>query len=177
MAIVAVFALLALFSIISIVLSAEEPDHLSDPRHSPYLWTCSVAARRDPQPIPSMPRHPPGHRVISWRGSSPLPVRPMSQPRGSAPAGRCASRHVTPSRPTTASCARAGGQLQAIAGHEVDGIVAIGQAEPDRTRRAHQHLVVAVGVGGVAVARAVRPGPGVEALGPQARGGIGGRHG
>ena len=37
MAIVAVFALLALFSIISIVLSAEEPDHLSDPRHSPYL--------------------------------------------------------------------------------------------------------------------------------------------
>jgi hypothetical protein len=39
MAIVAVFALLALFSIISIVLSAEEPEHLSDPRHSPYLLT------------------------------------------------------------------------------------------------------------------------------------------
>ena len=72
---------------------------------------------------------------------------------------------------------RAGGQLQPIAGHEVDGLVAIGQAEADRARRAHQHLVVAVGMGGVAVARAVRPGSGVETLGPQARGGIGGRHG
>ena len=63
MAIVAVFALLALFSIISIVLSAEEPDHLSDPRQQTRTCgRCSVAARRDPQPIPSMPRHPPGHQ-------------------------------------------------------------------------------------------------------------------
>lgn len=39
MVIVAAFALLALFSIISIVLSAEDPDRLRDPREDPYLWT------------------------------------------------------------------------------------------------------------------------------------------
>ena len=44
MAIVVVFALLALFSIISIVLSAEEPERLSDSRHSPYILT--VLGRR-----------------------------------------------------------------------------------------------------------------------------------
>jgi hypothetical protein len=39
MVIVATFALLALFSIISIVLSTEDPDRLTDPRTDPYLWT------------------------------------------------------------------------------------------------------------------------------------------
>jgi hypothetical protein len=39
MVIVAAFALLALFSIISIVMSTEDPDRLTDPRTDPYLWT------------------------------------------------------------------------------------------------------------------------------------------
>jgi hypothetical protein len=39
MVIVAAFALLALFSIFSIILSAEDQDRLSDPRENPYLWT------------------------------------------------------------------------------------------------------------------------------------------
>ncbi|HEU0244490.1 MAG TPA: hypothetical protein VFQ75_11325 [Candidatus Limnocylindrales bacterium] len=38
MAIVVVFALLALFSIISIVMSAGESDRPSDPRENPLLW-------------------------------------------------------------------------------------------------------------------------------------------
>lgn len=38
MAIVAVFALLALFSIVSIVMSAEDPQASSDPRENPFLW-------------------------------------------------------------------------------------------------------------------------------------------
>jgi hypothetical protein len=38
MAIVAVFALLALFSIVSIVLSAGESEHHADPRENPLLW-------------------------------------------------------------------------------------------------------------------------------------------
>ncbi len=38
MVIVAVFALLALFSFISIALSAEDPRGHSDPRDNPLLW-------------------------------------------------------------------------------------------------------------------------------------------
>ncbi|MEW6224216.1 MAG: hypothetical protein AB1627_06275 [Chloroflexota bacterium] len=38
MVIVAVFALLALFSFVSIVLSAEDPRGHSDPRDNPLLW-------------------------------------------------------------------------------------------------------------------------------------------
>ncbi len=38
MVIVAVFALLALFSMISIVLSAEEPRGYNDPHDNPFLW-------------------------------------------------------------------------------------------------------------------------------------------
>ena len=38
MAIVAVFALLALFSIISIVTSAGDTDRAADPRENPLLW-------------------------------------------------------------------------------------------------------------------------------------------
>jgi hypothetical protein len=38
MVIVTVFALLALFSIISIVMSAEDPRGLSDPRDNPLFW-------------------------------------------------------------------------------------------------------------------------------------------
>jgi hypothetical protein len=38
MVIVAVFALLALFSIIAIVTSAEEPGRQADPRDNPLLW-------------------------------------------------------------------------------------------------------------------------------------------
>jgi hypothetical protein len=38
MVIVTVFALLALFSIISIVMSAEEPRGFSDPRENPLFW-------------------------------------------------------------------------------------------------------------------------------------------
>jgi hypothetical protein len=38
MVIVTVFALLALFSIISIVMSAEEPRLPSDPRNNPFYW-------------------------------------------------------------------------------------------------------------------------------------------
>ena len=38
MAIVAVFGLLALFSIISIVMSAGDAERTSDPRENPLLW-------------------------------------------------------------------------------------------------------------------------------------------
>ncbi len=38
MVVVAVFTLLALFSIISIVMSAEDHDRLADPRDNPLLW-------------------------------------------------------------------------------------------------------------------------------------------
>jgi len=38
MVLVAVFTLLALFSIISIVMSAEDPARTSDPRDNPLLW-------------------------------------------------------------------------------------------------------------------------------------------
>lgn len=38
MFIVAVFALLALFSIVSIVMSAGDTDRASDPRENPLLW-------------------------------------------------------------------------------------------------------------------------------------------
>jgi hypothetical protein len=38
MVLVAVFAALALFSIISIVLSAEDPRSYKDPRDNPLLW-------------------------------------------------------------------------------------------------------------------------------------------
>jgi len=38
MAIVVVFALLALFSIISIVMSAGESERPADPRENPLLW-------------------------------------------------------------------------------------------------------------------------------------------
>jgi hypothetical protein len=44
MVIVAVFALLALFSIISIVMSAEDPRRSTDPRDNPLLW--ATLARR-----------------------------------------------------------------------------------------------------------------------------------
>ena len=39
MVIVTVFVLLALFSIISIVMSAEEPQDYRDPRENPILWS------------------------------------------------------------------------------------------------------------------------------------------
>ena len=39
MVIVAAFALLALFSIFSIILSAEDQDRLGDPRENPYFWS------------------------------------------------------------------------------------------------------------------------------------------
>jgi hypothetical protein len=38
MVVVAVFILLALFSIISIVMSAEDPRRMTDPRENPLLW-------------------------------------------------------------------------------------------------------------------------------------------
>ncbi len=38
MVLVAVFTLLALFSIVSIVMSADDPDRASDPRENPILW-------------------------------------------------------------------------------------------------------------------------------------------
>jgi len=38
MVLVAVFTLLALFSIVSIVMSAEDPQRSSDPRDNPILW-------------------------------------------------------------------------------------------------------------------------------------------
>jgi hypothetical protein len=38
MVIVVVFALLALFSIVSIVMSAGESDRSTDPRDNPLLW-------------------------------------------------------------------------------------------------------------------------------------------
>jgi len=38
MAIVAVFALLALFSLISLTLSGEEPRGYNDPHDNPLLW-------------------------------------------------------------------------------------------------------------------------------------------
>jgi hypothetical protein len=39
MTILAVFALIALFSIVSIVLSREEPREYGDPRENPLLWS------------------------------------------------------------------------------------------------------------------------------------------
>jgi hypothetical protein len=42
MVLVAVFVLLALFSIISIVMSAEDPQRSSDPRDNPLLWMALV---------------------------------------------------------------------------------------------------------------------------------------
>lgn len=42
MVLVTVFALLALFSIISIVMSAEDPQRSSDPRDDPLFWTTLV---------------------------------------------------------------------------------------------------------------------------------------
>jgi hypothetical protein len=38
MVVVAVFILLALFSIVSIVMSAEDPQRMTDPRDNPLLW-------------------------------------------------------------------------------------------------------------------------------------------
>jgi hypothetical protein len=38
MVVVAVFTLLALFSIVSIVMSAEDPQRTTDPRDNPLLW-------------------------------------------------------------------------------------------------------------------------------------------
>jgi hypothetical protein len=38
MVLVAVFTLLALFSIVSIVMSAEDPQRSNDPRDNPILW-------------------------------------------------------------------------------------------------------------------------------------------
>jgi hypothetical protein len=38
MVVVTVFTLLALFSIISIVMSAEDSDRSSDPRENPFIW-------------------------------------------------------------------------------------------------------------------------------------------
>ena len=38
MVIVAVFALLAVFSFVSIMMSAEDPGVASDPRDNPLLW-------------------------------------------------------------------------------------------------------------------------------------------
>jgi hypothetical protein len=42
MVIVTVFALLALFSIISIVMSAEEPRGSTDPYMDPLLWSATL---------------------------------------------------------------------------------------------------------------------------------------
>ena len=39
MVLVAMFLLLALFSIVSILMSAEEPQRASDPRDNPVLWS------------------------------------------------------------------------------------------------------------------------------------------
>lgn len=39
MVLVAVFSLLALFSIISILMSAEDPGRSSDPRDNPLVWS------------------------------------------------------------------------------------------------------------------------------------------
>jgi hypothetical protein len=39
MVVVTVFSLLALFSIISIVMSTEEPGRSSEPRDNPLLWS------------------------------------------------------------------------------------------------------------------------------------------
>ncbi len=44
MVLVALFALLALFSIVAIVTSAEEPGRSTDPRDNPLLW--STLSRR-----------------------------------------------------------------------------------------------------------------------------------
>lgn len=42
MVLVTVFALLALFSIISVVMGAEDPKRSSDPRDNPMLWATLV---------------------------------------------------------------------------------------------------------------------------------------
>ena len=86
---------------------------------------------------------------------------------GTAPAGRCASRQVTPSRPTTASWRVPAGRSRRSPTSRSIVTPATRQPEADRPRRAHQHLVVAVLVGRVPVPGAVRPGARVQALAAQ----------
>ena len=90
-----------------------------------------------------MPRTRRGFSDSPGRGYQSPPAAAAAAP-AAPPPGRWASRQVTPSGPTERVVRGAGGQLQAIAGREVDGLAAIGQAEADRARGAHQHLVVAV---------------------------------
>ena len=74
MVIVAVFALLALFSFISIALSAEDPRGHSDPRDNPLLW--GARARR----VAAHPQHHPHDRPGNPRGRR--HVRARVQPPG-----------------------------------------------------------------------------------------------
>ena len=65
-------------------------------------------------------------------------------PAGSVPAGRWASRQVTPSGPTLAPWTRPGRQLEPIPGPRCQPLPRTGQPERDRTLGYDDHLVVAV---------------------------------
>lgn len=58
-------------------------------------------------------------------------------------------------------------QIQAIAHAKLDGFTAVRQAEPDRTGRNDEDLVVSVVVGGIPIVWPVGPAPGLQALGAQ----------
>ena len=143
-------------------LSAEEPDRPERSARQPVSLDDRSAAARANHSLSH--RGPDTRRGFSDSGDalarpSPLPCRPMREPRQRAPragAPRGRSRRPRPDHRVVRRCPA--GRSRRSPGREVDGIAAVGQAEPDRARRAHQHLVVAVGVGGVAIARAVRPG-------------------
>ena len=93
------------------------------------------------------------------RGFAGLP-RPRAAARsGSEPAGRCASRQVTPSGPTIASWLVPAGRSSRSPASSATASPRR-QAEPDRAGGHDEDLVVAVLVRAVPVARAVRPGPG-----------------
>ena len=66
MVLVVMFALLALFSIVSIVMSADDPQRASDPREIPPSGRHSAAARRGAQPTPRRPGQRRG--VVIWAG-------------------------------------------------------------------------------------------------------------
>jgi len=66
--------------------------------------------------------------------------------------------------------ARVGGQVEAVPDAQLDGPIKIGQAETDRSALDHEHLVVRMVVGAVAVMRTVRPRSGIQSLGAEAGG-------
>ena len=130
------FGFLALFSVLSILLGSEDPRRRGSSRRHSDL----DALRRPLTNCPSLPHDAPG-TVPGLRRLRPRLAHHSPAARrataSSAPAGRWASRHVTPAGPTTASWRGAGRQLEPVPARELDRLAAIDEPEPDRaaTRR------------------------------------------